>query len=97
MPMIPIDVAKDQLRVMGSDSDKRVYRFIESAESIVLDYLKVTPTYYYTGSPTTLVLPKHVEAAILLVIENLWDRPSEDPISKAVVSLLMRSRDPALA
>lgn len=95
--LIDLQEAKDQLRIVDDASDKRVYRTIDQAIAIVFDYIKKPVTTYEVGSPVKIVLPEHVKAAILLVIENLWDRPNEDILSPAVTSLLARTRDPAMA
>ena len=70
---------------------------IDKAEAIVLDYLKVSAAAFDVGSPAIPTLPFHIEAAMVLVVEQLYDGNAVDPITPAVESLLRRSRDPALA
>lgn len=97
--LISLNTAKDQCRVLHSDDDDRIDRFRIQGQKIVIDYLKVADTFFdYTPDTSPVVgapLEFHIEAAMLIVIENLYN--GIDPISETVASLLMRSRDPALA
>jgi len=94
--LIPLATFKDHLRVDDSTDDVRVERIGGAAIAAVVSYCKaVNEDGLKTGSPLTL--PADIEAAILLVAENMYDRADQDPFSEAVRSLLMRHRDPALA
>jgi len=93
--LVTMAQAKIHLHVLedDDDTDANVALKLEQAEAIVVDYLK-TPDHGWTA----LTVPEPVHAAILKVLEGLFDGPIEmDPISPAVVSLLMRYRDPAMA
>lgn len=87
-----LSVVKSQVRLEGEQDDARLQWCIDHAEIIIIDYLKVAADAFDS------VLPFHVEAAMVLVVEQLFDGdPKDDPITPAVVSLLARTRDPALA
>jgi hypothetical protein len=105
MALITLEEADQHLRLDLSDggspyatTDARaaeVQRTIEHASAVTLDYLK-TPDAEY--DPDTV--PFVIKAACLLILAALWEHRGDvsyDPISPAVVSLLMRSRDPAIA
>ena len=96
--LITLAQAKAQLQMLEgeNDRDSQILLTMEAASDIVVGYLK-NPDHGWTN----VTVPPRVRAAILLVLTNLWahrgDDGSHDPISGAVVSLLMRDRDPALA
>jgi hypothetical protein len=94
--LVTLEQAKLHLRIDDTDEgDARCQLKLEQAQQIVLDYLKeawVDPTW------TDLTIPEHIHAAILAVLEVLYDGdPEDDPITPGVESLLRRSRDPAMA
>lgn len=93
---ISLSVVKSQLRVEHGDDDERIEWCIDKGVAIVLDYLKVSEDSFLVGSPPALDVPFHIEAAIMLTIEAIYDKAG-DPITDAVKSLLARSRDPAVA
>jgi len=98
MSLLSLPQVKVPLRILDFEDDDRLLWCIDRAEAIVLDYLKVTAAAFQVGSPAVTVLPLHIETAMILVVEQLFDGASEnDPITNAVASLLARSRDPALA
>ena len=95
--LVDIDTAKRHLRRDDNYDDERIALLIDQASEIMIDYLKLPEgTYQATdGSPDDV--PRMVEAATLLVIESMYDRPEVDPLTEAVRSILHRSRDPAIA
>lgn len=76
--------------------DTRIVDCIQAGEAIILDYLKVTENAFLVGSPAMPVVPKHIQVAMILCIEAIYDGV-DDPITPAVISILARSRDPAFA
>lgn len=98
--LVTIEQAKDQLRIVHTHDDPYLVVLIESASRIITQYLKVDDAYYETaiGSPEAIpAIEEDVELATLLVVDNLYNRETEDPITPAVQSILRRRRDPALA
>ena len=95
--IVDLETAKQHLKVVDDADDDNIFRKLAEAEAIVLDYLKIPASSYDIDASPYVEPPKMVRAAILLVLENLYDRPEQDPLSNAVRSILHRSRDPALA
>lgn len=95
--IVDIETAKRNLHIIDDDDDENVLLLLEAASAIVVDFLKLEVGTYDIGSSPYMAPPKPVEMAVLLVLENLYDRPDEDPLSPAVRSVLHRLRDPALA
>lgn len=95
--LVDLDTAKRHLRRDDDADDERIMLIIDQSSAIVIDYLKLPAgTYEATdGSPDDV--PRMVEAATLLIIESMYDKPEVDPLTDAVVSILRRSRDPAMA
>ena len=93
--LVDIETAKRHLRIDTDDSDENLARKIEQASAIVRDYLKVDDDEWDIDDTSASVLPYEVEAAVLLVMEALYD--GTEPLSQAVKDLLHRHRDPALA
>lgn len=95
-----LKAAKDHLHIDGESDDDAVALKLSDASDIVIDYLK-RPDHGWTDQ----TVPGQVRASVLLVLGTLWaDREGSgeqatdrDPISPAVVSLLRRMRDPAIA
>lgn len=98
--LVTLDAAKAHLRIDDADQDVEVTERINDASDTVIDYIK-RPAHGWTDE----TVPGNVRASVLLVLGALWgsrpgvgeDRVDIDPITPAVVSLLMRMRDPALA
>ena len=97
--LVTLNAAKEHLRLDDADQDEEVEARIGDASDIIVDYLK-RPNHGWTDQ----TVPGQVRAAVLLVLGSLWvnrdavgDAADQDPISPAVVSLLRRMRDPALA
>lgn len=92
MALVSLADAKADLRILGSGEDVDIQNKLNTAEAIVVDYLK-RPDHGWTEESAPLV----VKAAILLVLRNLFDEQNSDPITPGVVSILFRQRDPTLA
>lgn len=96
--LITLAQARAQLQMLDGEDDRnsQILLKMEEASDIVVGYLK-NPDHGWTDR----TVPPRVRSAILLVLSNIWhhrgDDDGADPISPAVVSLLMRDRDPALA
>lgn len=98
--LITLDRARSHLHIEGADEDEELAAKIADASGIVIDYLK-RPDHGWTD----VTAPGQVQAATLLVLGAIWSQREGvgqgaddlDPISPAVVSLLRRMRDPALA
>jgi hypothetical protein len=89
--VITLGKVKAHLRVDEDEEDEYIDAIMENAKYILTDYVKVPFTAYDED------MPGHVEQAMLLIIQNLYARSEDDPLSLAVRSLLHRERDPALA
>lgn len=87
--LITLEAVRDQVRQVGLDDDLRLERIRKHAQKLVIDYCKVADDAYDEE------LPPHIEAAMLRVAEALFDG-DVDPLAP-VVSILARSRSPALA
>jgi hypothetical protein len=101
--LVTLEQAKMQLRIDDEEHDADIGMKIKQASHIVLDYLKykeIPPLAWMVGSPAVMQVPPLVEAAVLLKVSELYhNRESSviNLISPAVVALLDRYRDPALA
>lgn len=98
--LVTLDRAVAHLRIDGNDQDEELLLKVTDASEVVVDYLK-RPDHGWDE----VTAPGQVQAAVLLVLGALWSQregvgqnaENLDPISPAVVSLLRRMRDPALA
>jgi hypothetical protein len=103
MALLTFSTAKKHLRITTTDQDGDLLLKLTQAEAIVLDYLNSSTWWQaVTVTWTAATVPGQVQAAILLVLTHLVehrgeDAPTEAALSVNVQSLLMRSRDPALA
>lgn len=95
--IVDLETAKRNLHVVDDDDDENLMLLLETASEIVVDFLKLEPGTYDIDASPRIEPPKAVTIATLLVLENLYDRPTEDPLTDAVRSVLHRRRDPALA
>lgn len=103
--LVDLTSAKLHLQIADSDTvhDDDIAMKITQASAIVMDYLKLAApldAWNNGDSPATYTIPDNIVSATLLVLSELFenrDANSSDPISKTVVSLLRRRRDPALA
>jgi hypothetical protein len=97
MSIISLDQAKAQLRLNDDYSDTELTGMVDAASDIVANYLQWgdTPPYDGTDKP----YPPRIQTATLLVLASLYEdrEGANDPIGPAVVSILRRDRDPALA
>jgi hypothetical protein len=96
-PLVSLEQARDRLRIDGVTDQADLTRMLSEGTRIVLGYLKPQPI----GSPldrgwTIETVPEHIQTAILLVIRAIYDG-EPDPLSQAVIDILHRDRDPALA
>jgi hypothetical protein len=94
--IIDLEIAKRQLGRIDDSDDDRIMRELDSAIVIVLDYLKVDSDTYEDSNGDN-DFPTLVGASVLLVLQSLYEFPEKDPLTDAVVSILRRARDPALA
>ncbi len=103
--LVTLAEGKRQLNIAVLDTtrDTDVGDKITMASDIVMDYLKLAeiPDDWYTDdSPPVLAVPARVKGATLVMLTDLYENregSKTDVISPAVKSLLMRTRDPALA
>lgn len=95
--IVDLETAKRNLHIVSDDDDENLALLLEAASAIVVDFLKLDAGTYDVDASPYVAPPKPVEIAVLLTLENLYDRPKEDPLSPAVRSVLHRLRDPALA
>ena len=95
--LVDLETARRNLKQLDTSDDDNIVLLLRQASAIVVDYLKLPAGVYEDadGNPTNV--PVMVSAAVLLVLRSLYDEPDVDPINAAVRSVLMRSRDPALA
>jgi len=94
--IIDLEMAKRQLGRIDDSDDDRIMRELDAAVSIVIDYLKVDSDEYEDSNGDN-DFPTLVGASVLLVLQSLYETPDRDPLTEAVVSILRRSRDPAIA
>lgn len=101
--LVSLAAAKTHLRVLSTDHDYDIELKIGMASDIVLDYIKnrTVPTEWIIGtSPITYDIPALIQAAVLLVVGELYfsrEASVANVLSPAVMSLLERYRDPAIA
>lgn len=102
--------AKEQLQVDHDLDDAIIDRMRANASGDVLDYIKIaeTPGLLETyidalGEPVEDVIPEPVVTATLLVIGALYENRDGDswrspqPLSQAVMDVLVRQRDMTMA
>ena len=90
-PLVTLDNVRDRLRIDATDDETDVTRIMAEATDIVVGYLKIQLLTW-----TVETVPERVRTAILLVCKAIYD--GEDAvISQAVIDVLHRDRDPALA
>lgn len=92
--IVDLEMAKDQLRRADDSDDDRIFIMLEQAHLIVFDYLKLDATDY--GGPGEYDIGPLWAAAVLKVLEQLYDKPDGNP-EDVLVGLLRRSCDPAMA
>jgi len=101
--LITFSQAKLHLNELGNDRDDDIEEKLSEASDIVMDYLKLSDVpdeWLASTSPLEYRIPAKVQAATKLVLGEIFENresTTSDPISDAVVRLLHRLRDPALA
>lgn len=101
--LVTLIQAKTHLNILNSDHDADITFKIAQASEIVTDYIKVkvVPDEWTIGtSPQTYDVPALIQAAVLLVVGELYfsrEASIANVLSPAVMSLLERYRDPAIA
>ena len=94
--LVDLDKAKGHLNMDHDAADEVIYSKIEQASDIIVNYLKLEdPDLWDPDNTEGETLPPTVEAAVLLVVQALFD--GGDPLSQTVRDLVHRYRDPALA
>ncbi|MDB5681466.1 MAG: hypothetical protein JWO16_1271 [Sphingomonas bacterium] len=93
-PLITMAEAKTQLKIEQDDTqfDADVGMKLALASGIIVDYIK-QPDHDWT----VLTVPYPVKAAVLLMLEQLFDNGMEADITDGIKNVLRRSRDPAIA
>jgi hypothetical protein len=94
--ILDIEAAKRQVRRIDDDDDERIVLALDQASVVVLDYLKMELDVYENDDGDS-DYPVLVAAAVLLVMQCLYETPEKEPLTDAVKSILHRQRDPALA
>lgn len=95
--LVTLQMVRDRLRIDASDDQEDVERMMREGTRIVLGYLKPQPMGTALDRGWTIdTVPEHVQTAILLVIRAIYDG-EDNPLSQAVLDVLHRDRDPALA
>lgn len=99
---ITLAEAKDHLRLDGDYADDDLELKIDQAADIIMDYLKADDDTRSDWEADPSVIPKHVQASMLLLLGDLWEDRNGgggDYIKPGGVieRLLVRSRDPAIA
>lgn len=96
-PLVTLQMVLDRVRIDTTDDQADVERMMAEGTRIVLGYLKPQPAGTALDRGWTIsTVPEHVQTAILLVIRALYDG-EDNPLSQAVLDILHRDRDPALA
>jgi hypothetical protein len=98
VPLVTDTEARLHLRIDGAPEspagpvDQLLTTKILQASDIVADYIKSLDHGWDEDTA-----PPSIKAAVLLVLNALYDRPDQDPLTAGVKSILHRYRDPALA
>lgn len=90
-PLVTLANVRDRLRIDATDDEVDVTRIISEASDIVVGYLKIPAPVW-----TVDTVPERIRTAVLLVCKAIYDG-EEDVITQAVIDVLHRDRDPALA
>lgn len=106
--LITLPEAKTHLRVTDAAHDADIQAKLDAAEAIILDFCNST-AYWREITPTWDgdTVPRQVKAAILLELGELYRFRGDDPeaperwddhdLSPAIIGLLRRTHDPAVA
>jgi hypothetical protein len=91
--LITYDEALAQLRLdEGAFDEDDIKQKMEEASDIVVGYIK-----HLDNSWSEDTCPPRIKAAIKIVLSNLYDNRTDDPLTPGVKNILKRDRDPALA
>jgi hypothetical protein len=90
--LVTLAEAQTELRQPNPAFAADIGKKAEMASELVIDYIK-RPDHGWTDETVPLV----VKAAILAVLQILYDEPNGDPLNGNVRRMLHRFRDPALA
>lgn len=90
-PLVTLDEVRGRLRVDGVADQTDIESMMLEATDIIIGYLKMQTV---TWTPATV--PPRIRTAILLAIQALYDG-EPTPLNQAVIDVLHRDRDPALA
>ncbi len=98
--IITVEEAKLSLRLDGTldDTDAaNLTQAIAQATGIYLTYHPEDEAWTDSDvSPAVTTIPESVKAAVLILLQAIWDDRGEDPIAKAY-ELMRLNRGPALA
>jgi hypothetical protein len=102
MALVTFEQAKRHLRVDDDDHDTEIEEIRVRASLILLDYLKKDEDYWQDSALEPLDVPGSISAATLLICGALFENhegseKDAEPLSKSVLDLVHRHRDPALA
>lgn len=108
LELVPLEVAKDHLRVTTSDEDEDIEVKLQQAQAMVLDYIdRPDDTDWHAEmlAWTATTAPKAVQAAIVRQLMDLRRFRGDDPpagnaglfLSPWVAQCLRMYRDPVLA
>jgi hypothetical protein len=96
--LVTVDQAKDHLRITDDASNADLAVKVDQASAIIVRYLKTQAVAGWTADPPTVTVPGNVEAATLVLLEDLYEhRPIDLKEGSPVWCLLVGMRDPALA
>lgn len=93
---VTLDEGKTHLRITGATQDAEVQALLDTAEGIVLQYIDYSDYDAFNEANGGLDDYWAVEAAVKLVLTNLYDKRDEDPLSAAAMNLLRRHRAPKI-
>lgn len=113
MNLISLQDARDQVNLDDDLDERTLEQMRTTASGIIVDYLKLKETGFLDdtsfnwvdnfGEPIEANIPDPVIAATKLVLGALYENRDGDawrapqPLSQAVIDILMRRRDPAMA
>lgn len=106
--LVTLAEAKDHLRLTDTAQDVDVQSKLDAATAIILDFCNTTAYWRdVTATWESATVPRQVRAAILLELGELWRFRGDDAeaparwddhdLSPAIIGLLRRTHDPALA
>lgn len=93
---VTLDMIKQEVGREDDYHDALLKRKIGEAEQIVIDYLKVDSDAYEDAEGIN-DFPVLIAAAVIAVTRIQYERPDDTPLSPAVMNILHRLRDPAMA